>query len=869
MIKTEFTGEQSTDFLIITTSGEEFEALTKTLPRSARRNLYGGESNIVIYDLPLSLPDGSASIYRIVVMQTDMGRVKAAIATNNAIRQWQPRNIILIGVAGGVPSGQVQLGDVLIADQIIDYEQQKITALGVQPRWEVYRTDAKLLNSARRMKRESWVKLIQAKRPARGTIKNHTGPIASGDKIFASRIEITKLLEHWPRLIGVEMEAGGVAAAVHTPAAPGFLVIRAVADIIDDLKHSKSDEWRNYAAAAAAAFTVGLLKSVPVQPYQRRWEQQISERKCRVRLFCSYSHRDEDLRKELEPHLKLLQRQGLIDVWFDRDIEANEDWRQQVDHNLEKADIILLLISADFIASDYCYEKEMRRALERHERGDARLIPVILRDVNLKGAPFANLQYLPKDGRPVTLWENRDTAWRSISEGIEKIAKQIQGTEDEVVPEALLIAGITLENIRCFKNLDLSFSTDAGIRKFILLFGDNGVGKTTLLRSLALGLCDEMTSAALIEMLPGTLLRENAKRGSIKVELKNQNSNKVWSIETILRRNREGAVEIEQNSPNSFPRERVFVCGYGSGRRGFGTQDYANFALKNSLGTLFNYDTSLQNPELAFRRMEAQNISIGDLTRSIDTVLMLEPGATRIDSSGIRIKGPWGDFTPLGGLGDGFQATLGWMADLFGWALFYEPNSILNGISGIVLLDEIEQHLHPSWQREIVHLLYQQFPNIQFIGTSHAPMCALGTTALPESTTEIVRLRQADNCVEATPLYVPKSQRADQVLTSPLFGLFSASGFDVAADIERYSELASKKERNDAEQLELIELEDRIEATLGPFRSDLERRIDAAVRKAMQTELEDVLKSGKLTNKTIDLKIRHRIQHFLDKGKTE
>lgn len=869
MMTPEATVGQPTDFLIITASPKAFDYLIKTLPDSAKRNLYNSMTDVVIYDFPVTLPNGSMSGYRIVVMQTDMGRVKAAIATSDAIRQWQPRHILLIGVAGGAPHKQLQLGDVLVADQIIDYEQQKITPDGVQPRWEVYRTDPELLNGARRIKRETWVKLIKVKRPTRGTIKNHVGPLASGDKIFASSAEITMLLNHWPRLIGVEMEAGGVAAAVHAKASPGFLVIRAVADVVDDQKTSKSDKWHDYAAAAAAAFTVGLLKSVPVQPFQRDYEKLVRDRKGGVRLFCSYSHRDENLWKELKTHLKLLQRQGVIASWFDRDIEASEDWRQQVNLGLENADIILLLVSADFIASDYCYEIEVKRALERHVRGDARLIPLILRDVDLRGAPFANLQYLPADGRPVTLWENRDTAWRNITEGIEKAAKQLQENEDSSLTEALLITSIKLENIRCFESLELSLSSSEAIRKFVLMFGDNGVGKTTLLRSIALGLCDETTCAALMEMLPGTFLREGAKRGTITINLTSPNTTDSWSIQTTFRRNREGAILIEQKVPNGFPRDRIFVCGYGSGRRGFGTQDYADFALKNSLGTLFNYDMSLQNPELAFRRIEARNISTRELTQSIDTVLMLEPGATRIDSSGIRIKGPWGDFKPLGGLGDGFQATLGWMADMFGWALFYAPDALLNGISGIVLLDEIEQHLHPSWQREIIRLLYEQFPNIQFIGTSHAPMTALGTTALPESVTEIFRLRQVDHCVEATPLHVPRSQRADQVLTSPLFGLFSASGFDAAADIERYAELASKKERNDNEQIEFIELEERIEATLGPFRSDLERRIDAAVREAMQQELEKVLESGKLTSKTIDFKIRHRIKQFLGEGKAE
>ncbi len=123
-----------------------------------------------------------------------------------------------------------------------------------------------------------------------------------------------------------------------------------------------------------------------------------------VRLFYSYSHKDETLRNELETHLKLLQRQGLIETWHDRQIEAGDEWKQKIDENLERADIILLLISSDFIASDYCYDKEMGRAMERHSQKEARVIPVIVRDVNWRIAPFAELQALPKDGNHARLF---------------------------------------------------------------------------------------------------------------------------------------------------------------------------------------------------------------------------------------------------------------------------------------------------------------------------------------------------------------------------------------------------------------------------------------------------------------------------------
>jgi phosphoglucomutase/phosphomannomutase len=145
-----------------------------------------------------------------------------------------------------------------------------------------------------------------------------------------------------------------------------------------------------------------------------------------IRLFYSYSHKDERLIRELETQLKLLQRLGIITVWHDRKIEAGDDWREQIDENLEKADIILLLISADFIASDYCYEYEMTRALERHKLGKATVIPIIARDVNWKRAPFARLKALPNDGKPVKEWRSKDAAWRNVCEGIERVVMKIR-----------------------------------------------------------------------------------------------------------------------------------------------------------------------------------------------------------------------------------------------------------------------------------------------------------------------------------------------------------------------------------------------------------------------------------------------------------
>jgi hypothetical protein len=145
-----------------------------------------------------------------------------------------------------------------------------------------------------------------------------------------------------------------------------------------------------------------------------------------VEVFFSYSHKDERYRKQLESHLSLLKRQGVITDWHDRRIQAGTEWAGQIDEHLESAGIILLLVSSDFLASKYCYDVELTRALERHEAREARVIPIILRPVDWHSAPFAKLQALPRDGKPVTKWSNRDEAFLDIAQGIRKAVEDLR-----------------------------------------------------------------------------------------------------------------------------------------------------------------------------------------------------------------------------------------------------------------------------------------------------------------------------------------------------------------------------------------------------------------------------------------------------------
>jgi internalin A len=140
-------------------------------------------------------------------------------------------------------------------------------------------------------------------------------------------------------------------------------------------------------------------------------------------LFFSYSHKDEGLRDELETHLKLLQRQRIISTWHDRKILPGTEWDREIDNRLQRAAIILLLISADFVASDYCWDLEVKRALERHAAKEAIVVPVLLRSCDWKSAPFGKLLGLPTDLKAVTAWSDRDAAWANVATGIRAIAE--------------------------------------------------------------------------------------------------------------------------------------------------------------------------------------------------------------------------------------------------------------------------------------------------------------------------------------------------------------------------------------------------------------------------------------------------------------
>ena len=322
----------------------------------------------------------------------------------------------------------------------------------------------------------------------------------------------------------------------------------------------------------------------------------------------------------------------------------------------------------------------------------------------------------------------------------------------------MYIKRLYLKNVRCFEKLEINFDQPGSS---ILLLGDNGDGKSTILKSLAMGLCDESSAAALFRELPGEYVRRQPDQeivptggcGFIEIDLIDKELCKYRIKTTIVSLKKFERVKQELSSfdaqnweklkdQDKFPWERIFVSAYGPGVRTIATSDFQHYLPVDAVYPLFSYSSPLQNPELVIHRLIAaarnkvktpeekdsqENEVLNGIKRLMADLLDLEsPDHFKFTPTGIKVTGHWGT-SELSELSDGYQSVINWVIDLLSWWFLRENGKSkwdLESLSGIVLIDEIEQHLHPKWQRGIFPRLRDKFPNIQFIVATHSPLVA-------------------------------------------------------------------------------------------------------------------------------------------------
>ncbi len=164
-----------------------------------------------------------------------------------------------------------------------------------------------------------------------------------------------------------------------------------------------------------------------------------------IQVFFSYSHKDEKFKDMLVKHLSTLKRQGVISGWHDRMIVPGSEWDREIDASLSSAEIILLMVSPDFLASDYCWGVEVQKAMQRHGAGEACVIPVVLRWADWSGEPFAKFQALPKNAKPIASWRDRDEAFYDVVQGMKMTIASLRKTQQKREAELQAAARITLE----------------------------------------------------------------------------------------------------------------------------------------------------------------------------------------------------------------------------------------------------------------------------------------------------------------------------------------------------------------------------------------------------------------------------------------
>jgi nucleoside phosphorylase len=264
----EITGPSASSFVIVTALEEERDAFLKKL--SSYRKIPPTQDDIRVYfyaDVPFTYPDGTGGTYSVVVTcLPGMGRIKALNATKDAINRWRPHYVFLVGIAGGVETNGVSLGDVLVSDLVVDYELQKVMADGESYRFDPHKADPRLVGAAQNLLGNQWQEIIEVPRPLVGEPKRHIGPVATGDKVVERTAFLNQLLVHWPKLIGIEMEAGGVASGCFEAVRqPGFFMVRGVSDLADENKQTEGVKgWRSYACDVAASYAVALLRTGPI-----------------------------------------------------------------------------------------------------------------------------------------------------------------------------------------------------------------------------------------------------------------------------------------------------------------------------------------------------------------------------------------------------------------------------------------------------------------------------------------------------------------------------------------------------------------------------------------------------------------------------
>lgn len=412
---------------------------------------------------------------------------------------------------------------------------------------------------------------------------------------------------------------------------------------------------------------------------------------------------------------------------------------------------------------------------------------------------------------------------------------KVTAGEDPLQP--VHIASITVEHLRVWDAETISVApTDPDRGSWLLFIGANGVGKTTLLRGLALCLLDPPTSDALLAQVPGTLVASGAEDARVKITFRDGT-------------HANAQVRGDKVVPNGAPPD-LFVVGYGP-RRGtlLGvTRKDIRFQSAEAVVTLFVEGGNLIHAtswlkDLYTGKLEKPAEEDEQILDAVITALkQVLPGVTSIDvnKDGVTVRRRDGGPLPLEAMSDGYLTTAGWIIDLVArWVNRQRKRGrsitgdLLARMTGLVLIDEIDLHLHPKWQWEVVEALRTLFPRMSFIATTHNPITLLGANA-----GEVAVIDRGENGLSRAELRdIPRGTNAEELLTGPWFGLPSTVDRDTLRLLDEQRELL--RTSRDAGRLAEVDAE-LAQRLRRPHAVGVEREAEAILAQERHRRLKDL-----------------------------
>lgn len=489
-----------------------------------------------------------------------------------------------------------------------------------------------------------------------------------------------------------------------------------------------------------------------------------------IEVFITYSEKDEALFKKVETHLKSYEKDGTIYIRYTRRLKE-DSWDKKIYKELDSVDIILMLISVDFLVNDYCYDREVEQALVLHSAGKCDLIPILLRDVDLEDTPFKGLKILPSNGKSISSssWKDEDQPFNDIKKGFKKVLEKMRRTTKDIFistenpPMPYCIKKLRIRNFRCLENIHIEhIPVDA---QWVLLTGENADGKTSLLQALAIGLLEDSDKFA-------WHLLKNQSAADISIECKANNRNRFYHFS---RGSKGWEKEIYAGLDNDYP---VILLGYGVTRMNIQSeqiQDSRDRKESQPAYSLFNEtEGNFQNIEKWLKDKYIEN-GHKDSEQTDDvkhTLLQLMPSIKKIlfKGSDLVYLEEDGFEARYEDLSSGYKSIVAMIGDMMVKILtLYPYYERVSNFEGIVLIDELDLHLHPLLQKEIPGLLSTAFPRVQFWAATHSIVPFMG---IPEQSVCLKVKRTKDKGVILEKLDIDvKNLLPNTLISSPLFDM--------------------------------------------------------------------------------------------------